>query len=58
MWARYYGERTTSFKETRRYRISDWIAERYWIDFPTDNASMVLFVYARYRSFIILTNTV
>jgi hypothetical protein len=57
MWARYYGERTESFKNTRRFRIADWIAEQYWIDFLTDNASMVLFVYATYRAFIILTNT-
>jgi hypothetical protein len=58
MWARYYGERTETFKATKRYRFADWVAEQYWIDFLTDNTSMVLFAYATYRAFIILTKTV
>lgn len=58
MWAIYYGELITDFKQTRRYRVAATIAQQFWIDFVIDLGSMVLFALATYRTFVVLTAAV
>ena len=58
MWACYYGEVEPSFKNTKRYKVSDWVSERLWIDILCDVASIGLFATASYfviRALVALT---
>jgi len=51
MWALYYGETETQFKETRRYRVAHWLSETYWIDLTLHVAAIVAFVLATWFAF-------
>lgn len=54
MWILYWGQQSEVLRETRRYRIADWISEQFWIDFLVDIAAMTLFAYATYCAFAIV----
>lgn len=51
MWACYFGELNPEFKLTRRYRVAEWLAERYSIDFFCDLFSILFFTAATFLTF-------
>ena len=54
MWYCYRGERDDDFQKKTLYKISFWLADRYWIDILIDVFSVLAFVIATYKVFIIL----
>jgi hypothetical protein len=55
MWGSYYGEIEVTFRTERRYQVAIWLAKQFWIDFAVDLLSMVIFGWATYRVFTIVT---
>ena len=49
MWFCYFGEAKPSFKESWKYKVCDWLSERFCIDMTVDVASIAFFVAATYR---------
>lgn len=54
MWMLYRGEESEEFRLRKRYRISDWLSDQFWIDFLVDVLAMALFGYATYRAFLVV----
>jgi hypothetical protein len=55
LWLCYMAEREPSLRERRAYRVAEWFAYVFWVDFIVDIASFILFAWATYRVFILLT---
>jgi len=55
MWYLYVGEVEPVKKKTKRYAISDWLSEAYWLELLFDLASIVFFLIATVRVLMILT---
>ena len=51
MWALYYGETQSDFKNKRRYKLAHVISEHYWPDLSLDVAAMVAFGVATWMAF-------
>ena len=45
-WYIYAGVLEPEFQDTRRYKVSEWISEQFWIDLFLDLAAMGLFAWA------------
>ncbi|SEQ29957.1 hypothetical protein SAMN04488038_105178 [Solimonas aquatica] len=58
MWACYYGEMKPAYKDTRRYKLADWLSRQYAIDFVLDLISMGGFGIATYQCFVVLSSSV
>lgn len=54
MWGIYFGEFKEPFKHTRRYKISHWFSEQFWIDFAVDILTLLSFAVATWRGYQIL----
>lgn len=54
MWMLYRGEESEEFRLRKRYRISDWLSDQFWIDFLVDVLAMALFGYATYQAFLVV----
>ena len=55
LWLCYKAAREPNLRKSRAYRAAEWFAYEFWIDFLVDLTSFVLFAWATYRVFIILT---
>lgn len=54
MWSSYYAEENDDYAATRRYVLTEVMRGQFWIDFLVDVFSILLFVTATYRMFLIL----
>lgn len=55
LWANYFAELRPALAKTRRYRFAAWIGEQYWIDVVIDIGSMILFGWASWAAFDIVS---
>jgi hypothetical protein len=55
LWLCYLAERRPERRTQPLYRVAEWFAYEIWIDLLVDCSSFVLFAYATYRVFMILT---
>jgi hypothetical protein len=55
LWLCYKAEREPRLRERRAYRAAEWFAYEFWIDFFVDLSSFVVFAWATYRVFMLLT---
>lgn len=55
MWYLYIGELQAAFRNSRRYRVADWISERHFIELLFDVGSMTLFALATLGVLDVLT---
>lgn len=46
MWYLYFGELSEAFQCTRRYKVSDWLSEQFWLELCFDIGSIVTFAWA------------
>lgn len=53
MWVCYYGEYKPSFKSKRRYKVGHWLSTQFSFDVLADVATIVCFVIATARIFLI-----
>ena len=51
MWGIYFGEFKNVFKSTRRYKISHWFSEQFWIDLLVDILTIISFAVATWRGY-------
>jgi hypothetical protein len=54
MWGIYFGEFKGEFKRTRRYKLSHWFSEQFWIDFVVDILTLFLFAAATWCGYRIV----
>jgi hypothetical protein len=54
MWGIYFGELKVTFKSSRRYRVSHWYSEQFWIDFAVDVSTLILFALATWRGYRVI----
>jgi hypothetical protein len=54
MWGVYFGELKNAFKRTRRYRISYWFSEQFWVDLVVDVLTLLSFALATWRGYQVL----
>jgi hypothetical protein len=50
MWYLYLGELNDSFRNTKRHKASEWIAERFWPELVIDVSSIALFSLATFKA--------
>jgi hypothetical protein len=55
MWYLYVGEEDTKMQKKKRYKISDWLSEAFWMEILFDLASIALFAWATILVLNILT---
>lgn len=55
LWGCYKAARDSKLRERLVYRIAEWFAYVLWLDLLVDFVSFVLFAFATYRVFTILT---
>ncbi|MCK9418279.1 MAG: hypothetical protein M0R70_02755 [Nitrospirae bacterium] len=58
MWYLYVGEEDEDMQKRKRYIISSWLAESFWLEMLFDLASIALFMFATSIVLDILTSTV
>ncbi|NIM49041.1 MAG: hypothetical protein GTO22_07250 [Gemmatimonadales bacterium] len=56
MWASYFGQINPAFRGSRIHGLVAWLRTKFWVDLLVDAVSMLLFVVATYRVFMILTS--
>ena len=56
MWYLYVGEEDAKIRKKRRYKISDWLSEAFWLEILFDLASIALFTWATIFVLTILTS--
>jgi hypothetical protein len=54
MWCLYRGEELPEVKKSRRYEVSFYVSEAWWLDVIPDVTSLALFGYATIRTMLIL----
>jgi len=54
MWYLYVGEVDPEKRNTRRYAISDWLSEAFWLELLFDLGTIALFLIATFRVLMIL----
>ena len=58
MWYLYVGEEDAEIQKMKRYKISSWLAEAFWLEIFFDLASIALFTWATIHMLNILTSGV
>ena len=57
MWACYFGEEKSSFKDSRRYKTASWVSEQFILDVVADIATIVAFGIATFAVFLIFLDS-
>ena len=55
LWANYFAQLRPELADTKRYRFASWVAEQYWFDALVDVASLLMFGWATWDAFRIVT---
>lgn len=53
----YFGELDANLKDTKRYKISDWLSEAMWVEFIMDSISICCFIFGTYTTLKAMFNS-